>query len=107
MRPVHELALAGQTNAQASLQTGCPPDEPSLAHWRLRTSDDHGWSSVPVAKDGEKGPCAQPCFPGRFREVWRAARLSRSLGLKQRLSWVDGVGFPTRVLSGMLIPLGY
>ncbi|WP_298203241.1 hypothetical protein [Desulfosporosinus sp.] len=33
-------------------------------------------------------PCAQPCFPGRFREVWRAARLSRSLGLKQRLSWV-------------------
>ena len=35
-------------------------------------------------------PCAQLCFPGRFREVWRAAHFSRSLGLKQRLPYVDG-----------------
>ena len=30
----------------------------------------------------------------RFCEVWRAARFSRSLGLKQRLSWEDVLVFP-------------
>ncbi|HEY8875591.1 MAG TPA: hypothetical protein VIM32_02910 [Desulfosporosinus sp.] len=33
-----------------------------MPHWRLRTSAVQGWTSVPVAKDGEKGPCAQPRF---------------------------------------------
>ncbi|WP_068963664.1 hypothetical protein [Desulfosporosinus sp. BG] len=62
--------------------------------------------SHPWLTGGFAHPCAQPCFTGRFREVWRAAHLSRSLGLKQRLSWVDGVRFPRVGLSGMLIPLG-
>ncbi|MDA8220323.1 hypothetical protein [Desulfosporosinus sp.] len=37
-----------------------PPDEPSLAHWRECTSDVHGWTGVPGAKDGGRGPCTLP-----------------------------------------------
>jgi len=42
------------------------PDEPSVAHWRQCTSAGHGWPSVPVAMDGEKGPCTLPRVWGRL-----------------------------------------
>lgn len=62
----------------------------------------------PCRMAGFAHPCAQPCFPGRFREVWRAARFSRSLGLKQRLSCVDDrrLGIPAGWGCRMLSPLG-
>ena len=36
--------------------------------WRQCTSAGQGWPSVPVAKDGEKGPCALPRVWGRSLE---------------------------------------
>lgn len=42
-----------------------------MAHWRQCTSAGQGCPSVPVVKDGEKGPCALPRIWGRS--------LSRSL----------------------------
>jgi len=39
---------------------GFPAKATSLSHGRRETSDGHGWPSVPVAMDGEKGPVSRP-----------------------------------------------
>ena len=71
---------AEQTNRSSSCLwgVGFPPNAPYLAHWRPRTSAGQGWPSVPVAKDGEKGPCALPRIWGRFRGVCYSAYVKTS-----------------------------
>lgn len=70
-------ALAGQTNTQASATDGA----------------EHmcsGQSDIRVAWPAEHVRVFSPVLRLRFREVWLAARFSRSLRLKQRLLYVDG-----------------
>gem|GEM_PF-6167904 len=58
----HLLALADQTKTQelAGERAGYPANRTSLSGCRQCTSAGQGWPSVPVAKDGEKGPCTLP-----------------------------------------------
>ena len=50
--------LAGQTRAMK--EAGGPANQTSLSDCWRNTSDDHGWSSVTEAKDGERGPVFRP-----------------------------------------------
>ncbi|MBC2724007.1 hypothetical protein [Desulfosporosinus sp.] len=38
-----------------------------MPHGPRETSDGHGWPSVPVAMDGEKGPVSRPALCKRIK----------------------------------------
>ncbi|WP_139314484.1 hypothetical protein [Desulfosporosinus metallidurans] len=66
-----DTALGVTTQSKLSVQApgygvrGSRQLRPSWRSWRQCTSAGQGWPNVPVAKDGEKGPCALPRVWGR------------------------------------------
>ncbi|WP_459930651.1 hypothetical protein [Desulfosporosinus burensis] len=91
LRHVHDRRSQAKLVTQARLQTGrntCVPAKATAARYAIPGAPctRHVLCRRPCRMAGFAHPCAQPFFPGRFREVWRAARFSRSLCLKQRLS---------------------
>ncbi|WP_459930629.1 hypothetical protein [Desulfosporosinus burensis] len=59
--------LSCQTRHPARRPNSCEDSVFGLG-WRQCTSAGQGWPSVPVARDGEKGPCALPRIWGRSLE---------------------------------------
>ncbi|MDR3583748.1 MAG: hypothetical protein P4L59_00280 [Desulfosporosinus sp.] len=63
-RPLREScqtrAVILDASGQGETRVSVSANATSLSHGRRKTSDGHGWPSVPVAKDGEKGPVFRP-----------------------------------------------